>query len=149
MELTYEDMIDFMERYFNAYSAIAQDPKTTHLMRQFLSPDFKVTQYFPRYAVVPLDLFLEISSSHPHFDEKLIPKDLIVDERQKKVAVYLRGEFTMKSTGEHLIQMFSAHYSLALNNEGEIKIQDLLLFTEYVPPGKTNIVEQSAFHKLE
>jgi len=141
LELTYDNMMDFMERYFEAYSTIAQDPKTTHKMRDFYSPDFQLTQYFPRHAVSDLELFLEMSSSHPGIQETLRPEYIMVDDRQKKAAVYLRADFAIKATGEVVSEMTSAHYHLKLDEKGNIKIKDLILFQAYPEPGKKGIVE--------
>jgi hypothetical protein len=131
MEFTYANIMDFMRRYFEAYSTIAQNPITTHQMREFYSSDFKLTQYFPRYAVSDLELFLKMSSSHPGIQETLRPEYIMVDDRQKKAAVYLRADFTIKATGEVVSEMTSAHYHLKLDEKGTIKIKDLILFQAY------------------
>jgi hypothetical protein len=150
MKLTYDNLMNFMKRYFKAYSTIAQDPKTTHKMREFYSPDFKIIQYFPRYAVSDLDLFLEMSSSHRGIHETLLPEYIIVDDRQNKVAVYLRADFLIEETGEVVSEMASAFYQIKLDEEGTIKIKELILFQAYPEPGKKGIVElyAEAFKKL-
>jgi hypothetical protein len=141
MELNYENMMDFMERYFKAYSTVAQDPKTTHRMRDFYAPEFKLIQYFPRYAVSDLELFLDMSSSHPEIQETLQPEYIMIDDRQKKAAVYLKADFTVKTTGEVVSEMTSAHYHMKLDEEGTIKIKELILFQAYPEPGKKGIVD--------
>jgi hypothetical protein len=141
MELTYDNIMDFMKRYFEAYSTIAQNPMTTHQMREFYSPDFKLIQYFPRHAVSGLELFLEMSSSHPGIQETLRPEYIMVDDRQKKAVVYLRAEFVIKATGEIVSEMTSAHYHLKLDDKDTIKIKELILFQAYPEPGKKGIVE--------
>jgi len=150
MLLTYENMMDFMKRYFKAYCTIAQDPETTHGMKEFYSPDFKVIQYFPRCAVSDLELFLEMSSSHDGIQETLLPEYIMVDDRQKKVAVYLKADFSVEATGEVISEMASAFYQLELDEKGTIKIRELILFQAYPEPGKKGIVElyAEAFSKL-
>ena len=149
MKCTYDDIMNFMKRYFKAFSTMAQDPNTTHKMHEFYSPELRVTQYFPQMVVSDREQFLRISSSHPDIQETLIPEHIIVDDRQKMVAVFLRGEFTIKATKEIIVQMFTAHYQLILDANSTIKITDLLIFAEYAPPGKQNIVTlyEEAFRK--
>lgn len=151
MELKYDNIMYFIKNYFKAYSTIAQDPKTSHQMHEYYAPDIKVAQYFPQMAISDRDQFLRISSSHPTIQETLIPEHIIVDDRQKMVAVLLRGEFTIKATGEVITQIFTAHYQLKLDEKNTIKIKNLWIFAEYVPPGKQNIVDlyEEAFRKLE
>lgn len=141
MELTYDNMMDFMEEYFRAYSTVAQDPATTHQMREFYAPEFTLVQYFPRYAVSDLQLFLDMSSAHPGIQETLEPEYIMIDDRQNRAAVYLKAYFTVKNTGEVVTDMTSAHYHLKLDEENTIKIEKLILFQAYLEPGKRGIVD--------
>jgi hypothetical protein len=45
MEMSRNSITEFMEKYFGAYSTIAQDPKENHRMAEFFSPDLVVTAY--------------------------------------------------------------------------------------------------------
>lgn len=151
MECTYDEIMDFMKRYFKAYSTIAQDPKTKEQMYEYYAPEIKVTQYFPEKAVSDREQFLLVSSAHPTILETLIPEHIVADDRQKMAAVWLRGEFTIKATGEVIVQEFTAHYQLMLDENKTIKIKNLWIFAEYVPPGKQNIVDlyMEAFKQLQ
>lgn len=130
-----------MERYFKAYSTIAQNPDATHQMYEFFSPEVKVYSYVTPLFTFDGEKFLKVSSSHPHVQETLRPKHLIIDERQKMVAALLGAELIKKATEEVIQITFAAHYQLILDENNTIKIKELWIFAEPLPPGKPSIVE--------
>ena len=152
MPFSHEDIMDFMKRYFDAFNTLAQNPDTAPRMHEFYSPELKVTQFFLPKEMPPFnrEQFLRISSSHPAVQETLIPEHLIVDEKQNMVAAFLRGEFTVKATEEVIVQMFTAHYQLIQDENDAVKIEDLLIFGEYLPPENQSIGDlyESAFRNL-
>jgi hypothetical protein len=134
-----------------AYITVAQDTKTQAKMREFYAPDFKLTQYFPRYAVSDLELFLEMSASHPGIQETLLPQFIWVDDRQKTAAALVKAEFAIQATGEVASEMCAALYQLKPDEKGNIKIGSLTLFQQFPEPGKKSIGElyEEAFKKLQ
>jgi hypothetical protein len=150
MDLTHDRIMEFMRRYFGAYSTVAQDPKTVQQMNEYYAPELRVTIYTPRIAVSDRESFLHRSSSHPTIQETLIPEYIIADAIQHMAAALLKGEFTFKTTGEVITQMFSAHYQLKVDEKNSIKIKNLSLFGQYVPHGKQNIFEiyEELYRKL-
>ena len=76
-----------------------------------------------------------------HTQETLLPEHIAVDEKQGLVGVLLNAKFAIKNTGEIIEQMFTAHYKLTRDENDELKIINLWIFAEYVPPGKQNIVD--------
>ena len=151
MKLAHDQIVEHLERYFTAYSTVAQNPRTVHLMNDYYTPDLSVTVYTPRISVSNLETFLRRSSSHPDIQETLIPEQIIVDERQHMATVLLKGKFTFKATGEVMTHMFSAHYQFALDENERLKIKNLWLFAQLVRPGKQSIFEiyEEAFRKLK
>lgn len=147
----YDNITDFMNRYFKAYSTLAQNPETSHKMHEYYSPALKVIQFFPVRAESDREQFLKISAAHPAIQETLIPEHIIVDEKQMLAGVLLRGEFTIKDTGEVITQMFTAHYQLILDEAKTLKITELSIFAEYVAPGSQNIISlyEEAFKNLQ
>ncbi|MEJ2102184.1 MAG: hypothetical protein P8X68_19775 [Desulfobacterales bacterium] len=145
MQFDYNEIVDFFTNedngYFKSYSTIAQDPKTINEMNRYYSPDIKIATYFPMLIVVDREQFLRISSSHPGIQETLLPEHIAVDEKQGLVGVLLNAKFAIKDTGEIIEQMFTAHYKLTRDENDELKIINLWIFAEYVPPGKQNIVD--------
>lgn len=153
MAFSHEDIMDFMKRYFDAFNTLAQNPDTSPRMYEYYSPELKVTQFFLPIGTAAFnrEQFLRISSSHPEVQETLIPEHIIVDAKQNMAAAFLRGEFTVKATKEVIVQMFTAHYQLIQDENNTIKIKDLLIFAEYLPPGKQNIGDlyENAFRNLQ
>ena len=150
MELARDRILEYFKNYFAAYSTVAQDPQTVHLMNEYYAPDLTVTVYTPRISVSDLEAFLRRSSSHPDIQETLVPEQIVVDDTQNMATVLLRGEFTVKATGEVMTHMFSAHYQLVLDENERIKIKNLWLFAQLVRAGKQSIFEiyEEAFRKL-
>jgi hypothetical protein len=151
MELAHDQIVEYLRKYFTAYSTVAQDPRTTHQMNDYYAPDLTVTVYTPRVSVSNRETMLRRSSSHPDIQETLIPEHIMVDERQHMATVLLRGEFTFKATGEVLTHMFSAHYQFVLDEKERVKIKNLWLFAQLVRSGKQSIFEiyEEAFRRLK
>jgi hypothetical protein len=143
MELTHENIMDFMKRYFVAYSTLAQNPETNHRMNEYFAPDFEVTLYVyaPPTAAINREKFLLMSASHPGIQETITPEHIIVDDKQHMAAVLLTGEFTVENTGEIIRQTFSAHYQLGLDEEKNIKLKSLRLFGQSTAPSERNIFD--------
>jgi hypothetical protein len=151
MELAHDQIVEYLRKYFTAYSTVAQDPRTTHQMNDYYAPDLTVTVYTPRVSVSNRETMLRRSSSHQDIQETLIPEHIMVDERQHMATVLLRGEFTFKATGEVLTHMFSAHYQFVLDEKERVKIKNLWLFAQLVRSGKQSIFEiyEEAFRRLK
>jgi hypothetical protein len=139
MELTYDNMVKFMEEYFPVYSVYGQDPATAHRMNDYYTPDFVFTGYvgFPEPLVYPSrDAFLAFDVSHPSSYERLTPEDMTVDERRKIVFVIIKFEFIDRKTGEVLVEERGAtQYQLVLDENDSIKVKSFVFFPQRVTPG--------------
>jgi hypothetical protein len=144
MELNYDKIMDFFmnetEGYFKMYSTVAQNPETTNVMHKFYAPEIEFAVYFPQKIVANREQFLAISSSHPGIQETLIPRHIMVDEKQGLVGVLLNAKFAIEKTGEVIEQEFTAHYKLKKDENNTPKITNVWIFAEYVPPGTQNII---------
>jgi len=145
LHFDYDDIADFFLSdpggYFKSYSTVAQQVATCTEMYRFYAPDIEVATYFPMLMVVNREQFLKISCAHPHIQETLIPQHYAIDEKQGLLAVLLNATFEIKSTGEVVEQEFTAHYKLTKDKNDDLKIEKLWIFAEWVPPGRTNIVD--------
>lgn len=145
MDFDRDAMVDFFlndpHGYFKSYSTVAQDPDRCTEMYRFYAPDIAVATYFPVLMVVDREQFLKISCAHPHIQETLIPQHCAIDEKQGLFAVLLKATFEIKSSGEVVEQEFTAHYKVVKDEDDELKIDKLWIFAEWVPPGRTNIVD--------
>ncbi len=140
MELTYDNMIKFMEEYFPVYSEYGQDESTVHQMNDFFAPDlvFMGHMGFPEGPLVYPDrkAFLQFDVSHPWAFERLIPEDMTVDERRGIVFVIIRFEFVDRKKGQVLVEDRGVtQYHLALDDNDTIKIKKLIFFPQRLTPG--------------
>jgi hypothetical protein len=145
MQFDYNEIAEFFlndpNGYFKAYSTVAQDATACTEMYRFYAPNIEVATYFPMLMVVNREQFLKISCAHPHIQETLIPQHYAIDEKQGLLAVLLMATFEIKESGEVIKQEFTAHYKLAKDENDDLKIEKLWIFAEWVPPGRTNIVD--------
>lgn len=140
MELTYDNMVKFMEEYFPVYSEYGQDADTVHRMNDYFAPDLVFTGYmgFPEGLLVypNRDAFLQFDVSHPWAYERLTPEDITVDERRKIVFVIIKFEFVDRGTGEVLVEDRGVtQYHLTADENDTIKIKNLIFFPQRLPPG--------------
>jgi hypothetical protein len=142
MEMLRKTITEFMKKYFEAYSTIAQDPKENHRMSEYYSPDFAVTVYVGHIAECGGEEFLFRSSSHPGIQEILTPGHMIVDEEQGMLGVLVHCKLIARATRALIREMwFSAHYKITLDERGNLKIEHLWLFAQYSPRGEKSIFE--------
>lgn len=139
MELTYQNMVKFMEEYLPVFSEYGQDPATASRMNDYFAPDVEFTGYvgLPEPLVfTSRDDFLAFDVAHPSSYERLTPLDLIVDEQRKVVVAVLKFDFIDRKTGELLVEERGVtQYQLDLDENGAIKIKKLLFFPQRLAPG--------------
>jgi hypothetical protein len=139
MEMTYENILKFMQEYFPVYSDYGQDPATARRMEDYYAPDFVFTGYvgYPEPLIFPnRDSFLAFDVSHPSSYERLTPEDMTIDERRKTVCAIIKFEFIDRKTGEVLVvERGTTQYQLVLDEDGNIKIKSFVFFPQRVVPG--------------
>jgi hypothetical protein len=129
MESLYDDILNFMEEYFPAYSRYAQDLETQHLMDKFYSPDLK----FDDGVVTSRDQWYKRCLTHPNVQDKLTVEHLFIDERQKEVGALLKTQAIARDTGEVLLELkMNVLYNLKIDNK-DIKITRVRVFLEGDP----------------
>ena len=143
MELTYDNIIEFMKEYFPAYNANAQNPETIHRMYDYFAPDLEFIPYVAGLEhTTSRDEFLGIMSSHPSSYETITADDVFIDERKKVVVVLARTEVVDRNTGEVVVRKsYLPRYQLALDENNTIKIKQLKFFWEVLPPGALEVHE--------
>jgi hypothetical protein len=139
VELTYDSIVEFMERYFPAYSDHGQDPATVRQMCDYYAPELVFTGYVGSAEPTVFSdraSFLGFDVSHPSSYERLTPEEIVVDERRKQVFAIIRFEFIDRKTGAVLAQERGATlYTLKVDGQGAIKITSLVFFPQRLPPG--------------
>ena len=141
MELTYDNIQNWMKEYFETYSTYGQKPETADCMKDFFAPDLQFIPYIagiggPEGGFKSCDEFIETAKSHPSWYEKLIPEDMTIDERQKTVVVCFRMEVVDTGKNEVVIRKNAiAHYQLIRDEGNTIKIKTIRFFWEVMPEG--------------
>lgn len=143
MKLTYDNIKKFMQDYFKAYTAYAQNPETTHRMYDYFAPDFEFIPYVAGLErFTSRDDFLKKMSAHPSCYETIVPEDIIIDEKRQVVVVLAKADVFDKKTGKVLLsKRYLPRYYLALDKNNTIKIKQVRFFWEVLPPGTPEVHE--------
>jgi len=139
MDLTYDYILNWMQRYFETYNRYAQHPATTNRMCEFFTEDLQFTPAVS--GLKGLDgraAFLRSVSSHPSHIEKLKPEDIIIDVVKKTVAVLATTELTDTHSGEiAVVDRYLVRYQLVVDADDTLKIRQMLLFKKLLSPEET------------
>jgi hypothetical protein len=145
VELTYDEVLTFMEEYFPVYSEYGQDPATSQRMHEYYAADFVFTGRvgYPEPVVYPsAEAFVKFDVSHPSSYERLTPEDLAIDVKRGIAYATLKFEFIERATGRVLaVERGVSRYQLALDTQGAIKITSIDFFPERLPPGSLSGAE--------
>jgi hypothetical protein len=140
MKPAYDDIVRWMEGYFEAYNAYAQNPGTVHRMSEYFTPDVRFVPYVsafggPGNAVTSRDDFFRMFTSHPTVYEKFTVEDIAVDERRLVAVAFLKVALFDSKTNEVLVRKhYMPKYQLVLDEKGALKISTILFFWEATPP---------------
>jgi len=141
MKLTYDNIREFLKGYFEIFNKYGQNPKTNYRMNDYFHPDLEFVEYSE--GVPPIlgrERLLAEVSEHTSSHEKLIPEEIVVDERRGVAVVLIKTEITDAITGELLVaKSYLVHYQLVLDQSNTIKIKRILLFEEQLTPGKLDV----------
>ena len=137
MELTYQNMIEFMENYCKDYSQWCNDPTSISKLDQYWAPDFVSTAYM-HIEGMPYPFVLSsrkefkdfILKGHVEISETLIPVETIIDERRNKAVMLIKIKKREKKTGNVFVSDAMAMYGITLNEQKEIRIKSLQIFTD-------------------
>ena len=141
MELTYDNILAWMKRYFDTYSEYGQKAESADRMKEFFAPNLRFIPYIagiggPEGSFHSADEFINTAKSHPAWYERLIPDDITIDERRNTVVVLFRMEVVDVNKNEIAIKKSAlAHYQLILDENEDIKINKILFFWEVMPEG--------------
>ena len=141
MELTYDNIVQYMKDYFETFNTYGHSPETIHRMNDYYAPDL---EFFPYVAGIGhtnnRDDFLRVLLSHPSSLEQLEPEDIVVDEKRKVAVVQLKAVISDSKTGEVLVtKRYYIRYPLVLDEHNTIKIKEVKLFWEVLPPDAMEI----------
>ena len=140
MKPAYDDIVRWMNDYFAAYNAYAQNPGTVKRMSEYFTPDVRFVPYIsafggPENAITSRDDFFRMFTSHPTVYEKFEVEDIAVDERRMVAVALLKVALFNSRTNEVLVRKhYLPRYQLVLDEKGTLKINMILFFWEATPP---------------
>jgi hypothetical protein len=140
MNVTYEEIAQWMEGYFSAYNAYAQNPETVDRMSEYFTPDVHFVPYIsafggPENAVTSRDDFFRMFTGHPSVYEQFEVEDIILDERRMVAVALLKVALFDSNTDEVLLRKhYLPRYELVLDENKKLKIKNILFFWEAMPP---------------
>ncbi len=140
MKPTYEEIVKFMDDYFNAYNTYAQNPATVHKMDDYYVPDVVFVPYVaafggPKNALTRREDFYRTFIDHPARYEQFAGYETVVDERKMSVAVLIHAVLFESGTDRELLKKdYMVRYDLGLDEKGTLKIKKILYFWETLTP---------------
>lgn len=140
MKPTYEEIVKWMNEYFAAYNAYAQNPDTVDRMADYFTPDVRFVPYIsafggPENAVTSRDDFFRMFTGHPTNYERFQVEDVIVDEKRMIAVALLKVALYDAKTNQVLVRKsYLPRYQLVLDDRNTLKISTILFFWEASPP---------------
>jgi len=140
MEFTHDNVRKWFEDYFADFNRCNGDPKTVPNMEKYFTEDLQFISYILDVKRPDDREGLLKSMLHPGLLEELKPEEMIIDEKNKAVAVILRVQFKEEPTGTIFPAKHNcAHYQLVEDSNGELKIKKISYFTEHRSPDEPNM----------
>lgn len=135
MELTYDNMKKFMEKYCKDYSLYGNDADTMPKMDEYWAPNFVSTAYFtPPDGTYPLvhksrKEFQEfLINGHKNIKDALEPRDVIIDQKNSKAVILLKIKKENRNTAELTEIDGVGIYKLIVDANDTLKIKSLDFF---------------------
>jgi hypothetical protein len=137
MEWTYESISKWFDDYFEDVRKSQGDIETVVNLRKYFTDDMELMMYTapsaPPCKPMTRDALL-ISFIHPGLQEDITPRYYAIDRKQLIVAVQFEIHFEDKPSGMNWATLqASAHYHLAIDESGMLKIRRIYYWTEALP----------------
>jgi hypothetical protein len=140
MKPTYDEMMNWMKAYFDAYNAYAQNPETVGRMADYFTPDVHFVPYIsdfggPGHPVTNREDFFRMFIGHPTVYERFSVDDIVIDERRMVAVALLDVSLFDSKTNKVLLQKhYLPRYQLVVDDMNTLKISRILFFWEAMPP---------------
>ncbi len=142
MEFTYDNMVKFMDNYFQDYNQNAGNPQTLPKMRKYYTPAVQLFSYTLNSQMPHNQDRILQSMLHPGLHEEFTPHYYVVDVKRRAVVVQMQNQFTEESINKsYPSKQLSVHYYLAHDNNKEFKINKILFFVEARPVGEEKMAD--------
>ena len=139
--MTYEEILNYIKVYFEAFNQYGQNPATVHKMDDYFSPDFEFRPYVATIPpVIGREDWYKLITSHPSGYERLTPEDIIIDANRLVFAAIIKAEICDGKTREVLVtKRYFARYPMKFDENNKLKITKLEFFWEVLAPGAMEI----------
>ena len=147
MKPTYDEIVKWMNDYFDEYNASAQSAETVHRMDEYFAPDLTFIPYMyvfggPDQAIKSREDFYSMLTGHPEDYEKFFVHDIFVDDERMVAVAFVRATIFETATDRVKVQKdYLPLYELKIDEKGELKIALIRFFWQAVSPE----VEASAY----
>ena len=140
MEFTHNNIRKWFENYFTEFNVCNGDPKKVPNMKKYFSEDLQFISYMLNVKRPDDREGLLNTMVHPGLLEELNPEDIVIDEKNKAVAVILRVQFKEESSGTVFPPKHNcAVYNLIQDDNGDPKIRRISYFTEHRSPDEPDM----------
>ena len=137
MNPSYESIAKWLDVYFEDVNKQQGPIETVPNLKKYFAPDLQFCMYTGRLSLEgPLSRDrLLISFIHPGLHEEIVPQYYAIDERRMIAVVQFEVCFVDEISGKTWPpKQASAHYHLAVEENGELKIKKIQYWTETFPP---------------
>jgi hypothetical protein len=140
MKMTYDQIAEWVRRYFTEFNAYGQDPNEIHRMDEYFAKDFVFNPYIAYVGkVAGRDNWYKVLTSHPSGIEVLTPEHVVIDERRQEFVAQIKTDLVDRDTKAVLLtKRYLARYPL-IEEDGKWKIERLEFFWEILPEGALEI----------
>jgi hypothetical protein len=140
MEFTHDNVRKWFDNYFAEFNVCNGDPEKVPNMEKYFSEDLQFISYMLNVKRPDDREGLLNTMVHPGLLEELTPEDMIIDEKNKAVAVILRVQFKEESNGTVFPAKHNcAVYNLIEDGNNELKIRRISYFTEHRSPDEPDM----------
>ena len=135
MKFIHDNIKKWFDSYFAEFNRCNGDPKKVSNMEKYFTDDLQFISYILGVKRPDDRIGLLNSMVHPGLLEDLKPEEMIIDEKNKSVAVILRVQFKEEATNTvYPAKHNCALYQLLDDKNGNLKICKISYFTEHRPP---------------
>lgn len=140
MEFTHDNIQKWFYDYFAEFNKCNGNPKKVPNMAKYFTEDLQFISYILDVKRPDDREGLLNSMIHPGLLENLEPEEMLIDQKNKFVAVILRVQFKEESTGTLFpLKHNCAVYHIINNKDGNLKINKIIYFTEHRSPEEPDI----------
>jgi hypothetical protein len=140
MEFTYDNVHKWFESYFAEFNECNGDPEKVPNMEKYFTDNLQFISYIHGVKRPDNRQGLLNSMVHPGLLEDLKPEEMVIDERNRTVAVILRVQFREVPTNTLFPAKHNcAIYQLVDDGKGSMKIDKISYFTEHRSPEEVDM----------